>query len=121
MVSFDKSRNTQVKRVETTSIEYDSAKYSYSYFGVEIIWEENDWWFFLVIYKQNDKAEQQYKIPLHYDTLTHQLSFRNINKKVDHHTEASGSSMTPKHHKENQLLSLKHSCWLSRNKHLHLI
>ena len=48
-----------------------------------------------------------------YVKLTHQLSFRNINLKLDHHTAVKWFIHDPKHRKENRLLSLKHSWWLS--------
>ena len=49
-----------------------------------------------VMYKNMNKARNQTKIPLHYTKLTHRLSFKNINLKVDHHKEASGSSTAPR-------------------------
>ena len=48
-----------------------------------------------VMYNNMIKARNQTKIPLHYTKLTHRLSFKNINLKVDHHKEASGSSTAP--------------------------
>ena len=35
--------------------------------------------------------------------------------KVDHHTGGKWFIHCPKHHRENQLLILEHSCWLSFN------
>ena len=59
------------------------------------------------------KVKHQSKIPLHYGKLSHQLSFKNINLKLDHHTGGKWFIHDPEHHKGNQLLSMKHSCWLS--------
>ena len=42
--------------------------------------------------------------------LTYQLSFWNVSRKVDYHAGGKWFIHCPKHRKENQLLSLKHSC-----------
>ena len=42
-------------------------------------------------------------------------SVQKINLKLDHHTGGKWFIYSPKHRKENQLLSLKHYCWLSRD------
>ena len=47
--------------------------------------------------------------PLHCVKLTHQLSFKNLTLNVDHHTGDKWFTHGPKHCKENQLLTLKHS------------
>ena len=44
---------------------------------------------------------------------TYQLSFWNVSPKVDYHAGGKWFIHGPKRRKENQLLSLKHSCWLS--------
>ena len=54
-----------------------------------------------------------WEIPLHYTKRTDQLSYRNLNLKVDHQTDGKLFIYGPKHHQENQFLSLEHSCWLS--------
>ena len=46
--------------------------------------------------------------------LTYQLSFWNVSRKVDYH--AGGKWF--KRRKENQLLRLKHPCWLSLVQHV---
>ena len=45
--------------------------------------------------------------------LTYQLSFWNVSRKVDYHAGGKWFIHGPKRRKENQLLSLKHPCWLS--------
>ena len=49
--------------------------------------------------------------------LTYQLSFKNVSRKVDYHAGGKWFIHGPKRRKENQLLSLKHPCWLSLVKH----
>ena len=41
-----------------------------------------------------------------------QVSFTNTKLQMDYHTEGNWLIHYHKHHKENQLLSLEHSCWL---------
>ena len=41
------------------------------------------------------------------------LTFWNVSRKVDYHAGGKWFIHGPKRRKENQLLSLKHSCWLS--------
>ena len=49
----------------------------------------------------------------YHSKLTYQLSFWNVSRKVDYHAGGKWFIHGPKRRKENQLLSLKHSCWLS--------
>ena len=49
----------------------------------------------------------------YHSKLTYQLSFWNVSRKVDYHAGGKWFIHGPKRHKENQLLSLKHPCWLS--------
>ena len=56
------------------------------------------------MYKDNNKILTSIEIPLHYVKLTHQLSFRNINLKLDNRTRGKWFIHSPKHHEENQLL-----------------
>ena len=45
--------------------------------------------------------------------LTYQLSFWNVSRKVDYHAGGKWFIHGPKRRKENQVLILKHPCWLS--------
>ena len=49
----------------------------------------------------------------YHSKLTYQLSFWNVNRKVDYHAGGKWFIHGPKRRKENHLLSLKHPCWLS--------
>ena len=49
----------------------------------------------------------------YHSKLTYQLSFWNVSRKVDYHAGGKWFIQGPKRRKENQLLSLKHPCWLS--------
>ena len=49
----------------------------------------------------------------YHSKLTYQLSFWNVSRKVDYHAGGKWFIHGSKRRKENQLLSLKHSCWLS--------
>ena len=49
----------------------------------------------------------------YHSKLTYQLSFWNVSRKVDYHAGGKWFIHGPKRRKENQLLSLKHPCWLS--------
>ena len=48
----------------------------------------------------------------YHSKLTYQLSFWNVSLKVDFHAGSKWFIHGPKSRKENQLLSLKHPCWL---------
>ena len=56
---------------------------------------------------------RNYKYMKYHSKLTHQLSFWNVSRKVDYHAGGKWFIHGPKRRKENQLLSLKHPCWLS--------
>ena len=45
--------------------------------------------------------------------LTYQLILKNVSQKVDYHAGGKWFCHGPKRRKENQLLSLKHPCWLT--------
>ena len=60
-----------------------------------------------VMYKTWIQARNQEKIPLHHVKLSYQLTIKNLNLKVDHHTGGKCCIHGPKHHKENPLLSLE--------------
>ena len=86
----------------TKSIHYVYGIWQYKVIDIKmlfqsiIIWgEKNDRENLCDIYLNMIKAKNQTKIPLHYTKPTHRLSFKNINRKVDHHKEASGSSTAP--------------------------
>ena len=49
----------------------------------------------------------------YHSKLTYQLSFWNVSRKVDYHAGGKWFIHGPRRRKENQLLSLKHPCWLS--------
>ena len=65
------------------------------------------------MYRDKNESEKQVKIPLHSVKVTHKLSFRNINLKVDNHRGGQWFIHGPEHRKEIRLLRLKHPCWLS--------
>ena len=65
------------------------------------------------MYKEKIRDIDQYQIRLHFVKLTQQMSFRNLNLKLDPHTGGKWFIHGPKKRKANQLLSQKHSCWLS--------
>ena len=48
----------------------------------------------------------------YHSKLTYRLSFWNVSRKVDYHAGGKWFTHGPKRRKENQLLSLKHPCWL---------
>ena len=48
-----------------------------------------------------------------YSNLHTNSHFKNVNRKVDYHSGGKWFIHGPKRRKENQLLSLKHPCWLS--------
>ena len=56
---------------------------------------------------------RNYKYMKYHSKLTYQLSFWNVSRNVDYHAGGKWFIHGPKHRKENQLLSLKHPCWLS--------
>ena len=58
-------------------------------------------------------TEARNKYMKYHSKLTYQLSFWNVSRKVDYHAGGKWFIHGPKRRKENQLLSLKHSCWLS--------
>ena len=49
----------------------------------------------------------------YHSKLTYQLLFWNVSRKVDYHAGSKWFIHGPRRRKENQLLSLKHPCWLS--------
>ena len=49
----------------------------------------------------------------YHSKLTYQFSFWNFSRKVDYHAGGKWFIHGPNRRKENQLLSLKHPCWLS--------
>ena len=69
----------------------------------------NSW----MMYKDRNKRQNQTTFPLYFVKFTHQLWFTNINVNVNHQIAGKWFINAPKYHKENQLLSLKTSCWLS--------
>ena len=106
----DKHEDTTVRMVETVAIDHDSTKYFLQKTQFKIKSYEREiigktW----PIYKDNNKSKIK---PLHYIKLAHQLSFRNINLKLDHNTAGKWFIHSPTHLKENQLLNVKHS-WFS--------
>ena len=48
----------------------------------------------------------------YHSKLTYQLSFWNVSRKMDYHAGGKWFIHDPKRRKQNQLLSLKHPCWL---------
>ena len=85
-------------------MEYDSIMYMYleqkSYSTVQL-YERNNNVYIWAMYKDNYKTEYQYKIHLHYAKLTHQLSFRKNNLKLDHRTGEKWFIHGPKHRNKN--------------------
>ena len=67
----------------------------------------------LVSYVKPWTEARNNKYMKYHSKLTYQLSFWNVSRKVDYHAGGKWFIHGPKRHKENQLLSLKHSCWLS--------
>ena len=68
------------------------------------------------MYKNMNKAIKQHNPhPLRCIKITHQLSFKKLNLRVNHPTGGKWKQVIhgPKHRKVNQLLSMEHSCWLS--------
>ena len=61
---------------------------------------------------------RNYKYMKYHSKLTYQLSFWNVSRKVYYHAGGEWLIHGPKRCKENQLLSLKHPCWLSLEKHV---
>ena len=59
------------------------------------------------------EARNYNKYMKYHSKLTYQLSFWNVSRKVDYHSGGKWFIHGPKRCKENQLLSLKHLCWLS--------
>ena len=59
------------------------------------------------------EARSNNKYMKSHSKLTYQLSFSNVSRKLDYHAGGKWFIHGPKRHKENQLLSLKHPCWLS--------
>ena len=67
----------------------------------------------LVSYVKPWTEARNNKYMKYHSKLTYQLSFWNVSRKVDYHAGGKWFIHGPKRHKENQLLSLKHPCWLS--------
>ena len=67
----------------------------------------------LVSYVKPWTEARNNKYMKYHSKLTYQLSFWNVSQKVDYHAGGKWFIHGPKRRKENQLLSLKHSCWLS--------
>ena len=67
----------------------------------------------LVSYVKPWTEARNNKYMKYHSKLTYQLSFWNVIRKVDYHAGGKWFIHGPKRRKENQLLSLKHSCWLS--------
>ena len=67
----------------------------------------------LVSYVKPWTETRNHKYMKYHSKLTYQLSFWNVSRKVDYHAGGKWFIHGPKRRKENQLLSLKHSCWLS--------
>ena len=66
----------------------------------------------LVSYVKPWTEARNNKYMKYHSKLTYQLSFWNVSRKVDYHAGGKWFIHGPKRRKENQLLSLKHSCWL---------
>ena len=49
----------------------------------------------------------------YHSKLTYQMSFWNVSRKEDYHAGSKWFLHGPKRRKENQMLNLKHPCWLS--------
>ena len=67
----------------------------------------------LVSYVKPWTEAKNNKYMKYHSKLTYQLSFWNVSRKVDYHAGGKWFIHGPKRRKENQLLSLKHPCWLS--------
>ena len=67
----------------------------------------------LVSYMKPWTEARNNKYMKYHSKLTYQLSFWNVSRKVDYHPGGKWFIHGPKRRKENQLLSLKHPCWLS--------
>ena len=67
----------------------------------------------LVSYMKPWTDARNNKYMKYHPKLTYQLSFWNVSRKVDYHAGGKWFIHGPKRRKENQLLSLKHPCWLS--------
>ena len=67
----------------------------------------------LVMYINNNKSNTPIEINHNYIKLTYQLSFEHISLTLLHHTRGKLFILGPRRRNENQLLSLKHPCWLS--------
>ena len=67
----------------------------------------------LVSYMKPWTEARNNKYMKYHSKLTYQLSFWNVSRKVDYHAGGKWFIHGPKRCKENQLLSLKHPCWLS--------
>ena len=67
----------------------------------------------LVSYVKPWTEARNNKYMKYHSKLTYQLSFWNVSRKVDYHAGGKWFIHGPKRRKENQLLSLKHPCWLS--------
>ena len=67
----------------------------------------------LVSYVKPWTEARNNKYMKYHSKLTYQLSFWNVSRKMDYHAGGKWFIHGPKRRKENQLLSLKHPCWLS--------
>ena len=67
----------------------------------------------LVSYMKPWTEARNNKYMKYHSKLTNQLSFWNVSRNVDYHAGGKWFIHGPKRRKENQLLSLKHPCWLS--------
>ena len=67
----------------------------------------------LVSYVKPWTEARNNKYMKYHSKLTYQLSFWDVSRKVDYHAGGKWFIHGPKRRKENQLLSLKHPCWLS--------
>ena len=67
----------------------------------------------LVSYMKPWTEARNNKYMKYHSKITYQLSFWNVSRKVDYHAGGKWFIHGPKRRKENQLLSLKHPCWLS--------
>ena len=75
----------------------------------------------LVSYMKPWTEARNNKYMKYHSKLTYQLSFWNVSRKVDYHAGGKWFIHGPKRRKENQLLSLKHPCWLSLLKHVNRV
>ena len=67
----------------------------------------------LVSYMETWTEARNNKYMKYHSKLTYQLSLSNVSRKVDYHAGGKWFIHGPKRRKVNQLLSLKHPCWLS--------